>query len=165
MDTPGRVLAAAVQWIGNAPYRPRLEALRDFAGALRRGETRTLGGVRASVDRPGIARLTREVAATEGPVAVQTDARAATLWDGRWLVSRSDGQAAHPGSPLVVAALGDAGLLACPGWRDAGLPRASLLASPAIWQASQLIAAPLAGLSGDWQARLCLPFDRFIVSH
>ena len=149
-DSPGRVLSAAVQWIGGAAYRPRIEALREFAGGLLRGEARTLGGVWAQPDGAR-ARLMREPGAVQGPVPT------GSVWDGRWQVS-------GPGAGMV-AALGEAGLSLCPAWRDAGLPRASLLTSPAVWQGETLIAAPLAQPSRDWQASLCLPFDRFIVSH
>lgn len=157
-DTPGRVLAAAVQWIGGAPYRPRLEALRDFAAGLARGETRTLGGVLGLPEGDG-ARLTRELAAVAGPVPLAPG----VPWDGRWLVAQVGPQAAEPG--LTVAALGEAGLAACPDWRRAGLPRASMAGTPAVWRGERLIAAPVTGLSEGWQASLCLPFDRFIVSH
>ena len=223
-DSPGRVLAAAVQWIGGSPYRPRRDALTDAAQALRRGEARTLGGVRALPDGAGGARLTRELAAAAGPVAVRDGT---ALWDGRWRVTGPGGAAGavvaggavtggavaggamadvvvmggadaggadvggpdvdgpdaggadvggpEPGGPeaggaeaggaMTVGALGEAGLAVCRDWRGTGLPRGSLLASPAVWQAGRLIAAPVAGFAAGWQASLCLPFDRFIVSH
>lgn len=164
-DTQGRVLAAAIQWIGNAVYRPRLDALRDLACALRRGEARTLGGARLQPDGRGGARLSRELAAAAGPMAVKADPGSETAWDGRWLVSRMGPNDAALGHPQMIAALGERGLAACPEWRNTGLPRHTLLASPAIWQHDRVIAAPLAGFSGGWHARLHLPFDRFIVSH
>jgi len=37
-------------------------------------------------------------------------------------------------------------------WRTTGLPRASLLASPALWRGGDLVAAPLAGRPDGWQA-------------
>jgi len=164
-DTEGRVLAAALQWIGSARYRPRYQALLDFAEGLQRGETRTLGGVRAVSDGRGGARLSREVSAASGPVAVVTEPGASTLWDGRWLLTPVGPPSGAFDPALTVAALGEAGLSACPDWRATGLPRPSLLASPAVWLGGRLVAAPLAGFATGWQARLCLAFDRFIVSH
>jgi tRNA(Ile)-lysidine synthase len=50
----------------------------------------------------------------------------------------------------VVRALGEKGLAACPDWRAAGMPRASLLATPAVWRGDALVAAPLAGMGAGW---------------
>ena len=47
----------------------------------------------------------------------------------------------------VVRALGEAGLAQVKDWRDAGLPRASLLAHPGLWQGEELVAAPTLGKS------------------
>jgi tRNA(Ile)-lysidine synthase len=68
------------------------------------------------------------------------------LWDGRWAL---DG----PHDPVFeVRALGEA-LSDCPDWRETGIPRSSLLASPAIWYKNELISAPLAGFSNGWTAK------------
>jgi len=161
-DTPGRVLAAAVQWIGNAGYRPRHDSLTEAAVALRRGEARTLGGVRMQPYGAGGARLSRELAAAQTPVRAPSRPGARVVWDGRWLVSQVGGPAI---GDLTVSALGEVGFAACPAGRTAGLPRMALLATPAIWQGEALVAAPLAGHNAQWTASLRLPFDRFIVSH
>jgi tRNA(Ile)-lysidine synthase len=161
-DTEGRVFAAAVQWIGGAGYRPRYEALLDAARALRQGQARTLGGVMMLPEAGGGARLMREVAATQGPVPAPS-IKGAVLWDGRWSLSRTAPEV--PAAPCHIAALGEAGLAQVPGWRTAGLPRASLLATPAIWDGGVLIAAPLAGMPRDWQANLSPSFESFILSH
>ena len=70
-----------------------------------------------------------------------------------------DTPGAEPGR-LTVRALGD-GLDLCPDWRASGLPRSSLRASPAVWDGSHLVAAPLAGLGNGWTARLAPGRDRF----
>jgi len=162
-DTEGRVLAAAVQWIGSAPYRPRHEALTDAATAVLRGDVRTLGGVRMQPEADGRVRLMREAAAAAGPIPMIAAPEAGMVWDGRWLVT-CKGEAAHD-ARFALGALGETGLAACAAWRGAGLPRASLLSTPAVWSGERLVAAPLAGFANGWQARLCLPFDRFILSH
>ena len=53
---------------------------------------------------------------------------------------------------LEVRALGEAVSL-CPDWRETGMPRTSLLSSPAIWRNDELISAPLAGFSNGWTAK------------
>lgn len=50
-----------------------------------------------------------------------------------------------------IRALGKA-LDGLPGWREAGLPRNSLMASPAVWRGGAVIAAPLAGFGAGWRA-------------
>jgi tRNA(Ile)-lysidine synthase len=40
-----------------------------------------------------------------------------------------------------------------------------LLVSPAIWQGTTLIAAPLAGNSNGWQAKLRVSLNELILSH
>ena len=72
-----------------------------------------------------------------------------TLWDGRWRCTGPEVSPAH-----VIAALGDHGLNACPGWRDTGLPRDLLRVSPAVWCGTRLVVAPLVNPDGPWQAVL-----------
>ncbi|MDJ0827307.1 MAG: tRNA(Ile)-lysidine synthetase, partial [Rhodobacter sp.] len=69
---------------------------------------------------------------------------------------------------LQVRALGEIGLRNCPDWRDTGMPRVSLLASPAIWRDNELIAAPLAGFPNGWRAELAqsaADFAQSLISH
>jgi tRNA(Ile)-lysidine synthase len=162
-DTEARVFAAAVQWIGGASYRPRYDALLDAAAALQQGKARTLGGVRMLPEGKTGARLTREASAVQGPVPVMAAQGAVPQWDGRWHVVQTVPNPT-PG-PWHIAALGEAGLALCPSWRETGLPRTSLLATPAVWSDGALIAAPLAGLANGWQANLSQTFERFVLSH
>ncbi len=156
-----RLVVGAIRWINGAGYAPRarsvqslIDALSDSGTAV--GMTRTLAGCRISAVA-GQIRFAREARAVQGFEAPTTG-----LWDARW---RLDGPHA-PG--LSVRALGAEGLKHCPDWRSTGLPRASLVASPAVWQGAALIAAPLAGLKGGWDARLAPDsgnFARFLLSH
>lgn len=156
-ELEGRILSAAIRWIGATPYRPRHDALTAAAAALRQGQARTLSGVAMRPEGQG-ARLSREPAAVAPPVATQ----GAVTWDGRWHVA----PLAPPGpGPWQVGALGAAGLAQLPDWRAAGLPRRSLLASPAVWQGDRLVSAPLAGLTGGWGATLTPSFPLFLLSH
>jgi tRNA(Ile)-lysidine synthase len=60
-----------------------------------------------------------------------------TVWDGRYY-------APEYGKDYKIKSLGKTGLLLCPDWRTTCRPRASLIASPSIWQGDDLISAPLA---------------------
>lgn len=145
-DSPRRVLAAAVQWIGGSPYRPRWQALR---AVLARDGPGTLAGCLITPGPAGL-RLSREAARCQGRVP------AGQIWDGRWRVCGAAG--------AQVGALGAEGLRACPDWRAQGLPRASLLASPALWQGDTLIAAPLARPAPGYSAQIVADFRSFLVS-
>lgn len=138
-DIRERLVAAALVWVASADYRPRYAALLGALGAVAAGRAATLHGCILLPGRAGlrIAREARAVADLRGP--------ATTAWDGRW-------QVAGPGlTGLEVAALGEAGLAACPDWRETGRPRAALVAAPALWRGATVVACPAAGLHGDWR--------------
>lgn len=146
-----RLLNAALRWISGSEYPPRAAKVADLLAGLAAQPDRTLHGCRIRAGRETI-RLTREAAAVATLRVSVGD-----LWD-RWALT---GPAA-PG--LEIAALGDEGLLQCPHWRETGLPRASLLASPAVWHGEALIAAPLAGLENGWKARIdCGAFAESLI--
>lgn len=147
------VLVAGLVWVASAPYPPRREDVAAVIAAMNAPGQRTLAG--CLIRRRGAElRIGREFHAVRD-LATPTD----QPWDGRW---RLDG----PHDPaLHVAALGEAGLQLCPDWRETGLPRASLLASPAVWQGERLIAAPLAGINPRWSARIVADFRDRLLSH
>lgn len=144
-ETRDRLLAHAIMWVSGATYRPRHDALTAVQAGLRGGGRATLGGCLLSA-RSDQLRVARE----PGAVATLT-APLGTAWDGRWQIRPPEGTT---GKGLTVRALGEAGLSACPDWRDSGLPRTSLLASPAVFSGDTLIAAPLAGVSEGYSAEL-----------
>ncbi len=147
-----RLLSHALRWVSMAEYRPRRLALTDTEAALRAGKPSTLHGCRILVGKTEV-RITREHQAVKDAVC-STDA----IWDKRW-------QFCGPhASGLELRALGEAGLAQCPDWRATGLPRASLLATPAVWQNDRLIAAPLAGLANGWGTKALFGLDPFISS-
>ncbi|MBN2760126.1 MAG: tRNA lysidine(34) synthetase TilS [Rhodobacteraceae bacterium] len=142
-DTRERLVAAALCWVGQTHYRPRLSALRTALANPRA----TLHGC-LLVQNDTELRICREWKAV-----ADLHAPAPGPWDGRWLI---DGPA-KPG--LTTRPLGADGLLQTnrESWL---LPRDSLLASPAIWRGSVLIAAPLAGLTPEYRAKCrALPLD------
>jgi tRNA(Ile)-lysidine synthase len=134
-----RLLAAALRFVASAPYPPRKAPLDDLLAAISERRNTALHGCRMLVSDMTV-RLTRELAA----VATLKTATTA-LWDERW---RLEGPHA-PG--LEIRALGEA-VSRVPTWRDTGLPRATLLASPAVWSGETLVSAPLAGLAEGWTA-------------
>ncbi len=149
-----RLVTQGVRWIASSDYPPRRQAVDAALRVMRDGGNTTLHGCRLMVSDMTV-RITREYDAVKeraGP----TDA----LWDGRWTL-----EGLHE-PELEVRALGEA-VKDCPDWRATGIPRISLLASPAIWRETALVAAPLAGLENGWTAttRDANDFAAFLISH
>lgn len=126
-----RLLAGALRFVASAEYPPRRDAMSDLLAAVAARENRTLHGCYVMVSDMTV-RVTRELAA----VATQSVA-APGPWDHRWHLTGAEGH------DCEIRALGDA-VSQCPRWRETGRPRASLLASPALWDGESLVAAPLA---------------------
>ncbi len=82
------------------------------------------------------------------------------VWDGRWYL-----EGPHA-ADLKIRALGEA-VKDCPDWRETGMPRASLLSSPAVWRGDTLVAAPVAGLSNGWAAKApaVAEFTEALIAH
>jgi tRNA(Ile)-lysidine synthase len=146
-----RLIARALMLVSGADYRPRFEALKAVVTRALAGQRATLSGC-IILPRKGGLHITRELAAVAGVTA-----RPGGVWDGRW---RLNGPAE---AGQEVRALGEAGLSGCPGWRATGRPRLALLASPAVWHGTRLIAAPLAGRAAGWAAE-CL-YDAMSYRH
>lgn len=147
-----RLMQAALHWLGGGDYPPRGTALATLIQAARKGQTMTLHGCRLLSAKAGQLRLTREYAAVQD---LRTPATA--LWDNRW-------RATGPASPDVeIAPLGPNGLCACPDWRLSGLPYASALATPGLWQRETLIAAPLMGQPNGWALTLSPDRDNLLT--
>lgn len=136
-----RVVNAALVWVSGAAYAPRAAKVKDFLCSWRDRRDRTLHGCRITMRESEI-RITREAKAVAGlrvPVG--------SVWD-RW---RLEGPAE---AGLEIAALGAEGLKQAKAWRQSGMPRPSLLASPAVWRGEMLVSAPLAGLENGWKAQI-----------
>jgi tRNA(Ile)-lysidine synthase len=131
LETQRRLIQRILLWIAPAAYAPRGAQLGQLLAALTAGRAATLAGCRFVTDRSGL-RALREVKAASPRVR-------GNLWDGRWRML------GHISETTELGALGAEGLAQVPDWRKTGLPRAALLASPAIWAENRLIAAPLAG--------------------
>ncbi len=140
-----RLMLASVMWIGSADYGPRGAEMERFIAAALAGRVATLAGCKTSHAR-GRMRLTREFRAVAGLESPMDE-----IWDGRWRISGPETD------DCTVGALGEAGLALCGDWRLSAMPRASLLASPAVWRGDVLIAAPLAGFGRGWAATCHAP--------
>ncbi|SMY06609.1 tRNA lysidine(34) synthetase TilS [Flavimaricola marinus] len=145
-----RLNVAALKWVGGKDYGPRWSTLAPMGYALSTTGKFTLSGCLVS-QKGSVRRFTREHQAV-----AKVTAPLGAVWDGRWIVE-------GPGD-YEVRALGEA-VSQCPEWRDSGLPRQSLLASPAVWQGDTLIAAPLAGLNPAFSARIVAEFQDSWDSH
>ena len=142
-DIARRILSAGPRWVNGAGYGARGPDLDRLMAGLAIGQGGTLAGCRVTA-QAGTIRLAREFAAVR-----QICVAPGALWDARWCLT-------GPSSPSAqVRALGPEGRAFCPKWRESGLPRPSVEASPAVWQGADLIAAPLAGYPNGWSARLC----------
>lgn len=151
-----RLLVHAIKWVSSAEYGPRGSTLLQAHRELLDGSESTLHGCRLLRTKAGF-RVTREWQAVKDQTSMPD-----AVWDRRWRLSGPENNG------LAVRALGETGLAFCPDWRDTGRPRASLLASPAVWRGDALIAAPVAGKSNGWTATLVHPpnhFARSIISH
>lgn len=149
-EISARLLSHALRWVSCAEYRPRRTALMEAERAIIATKSATLHGCLISPNKSEI-RITREHQAVKD-VICPTDA----IWDNRWQFSGPHAKG------LELRVLGEAGLAQCPDWRETGAPRASLLATPAVWQNRALIAAPLAGLSNGWVTSALFGADHFI---
>lgn len=138
------LVARGLGWLKKDAYLPRADDLRRFLHAIREGRDATLAGCRHR--RGWVFREAR---------ALGRDAAVGTVWDQRWRVTGPEG---------TVRALGDAGLRACPDWRETGLPREVLAVTPGVWQGETLLAAPMAGLGNGWSAQLDAPDHLFGLS-
>ena len=136
LETQRRLLQRVILWIAPAAYSPRGGQASNLIQALTANRPATLAGCRFLSEPNGL-RAVREAKAAARRV------KASEMWDGRWRIT------GHLPTGAELGALGAGGLAQAPDWRAAGLPRAALLASPAVWHHGRLIAAPLAGFQAS----------------
>ncbi len=151
-----RILNAAFRWVASADYPPRSESvMRIVSSEVERGG-QTLHGCLIRIDERGLV-LGREPEAAKRAKDTKSD----QIWDGRWEFSGPHQE------NLRIRALGEA-LNDCPDWRDSGLPRATLLSSPALFDGKFLVSAPIPRPDGTWSARLTADksdFGAFLMTH
>ena len=157
-ETRRRLLTHTIAWINGATYAPRSSAVAEVLTALDDAGAATVQGceLRLKRDKLWIYRELQAVRAVDAPVGA--------LWDGRWRLEPC-GDTPAPETQTMIRALGAEGLRGFADWRDLGVPRSVLLASPAVWQGAELVAAPLVGRSQNWQAVLERGEDAFFAAH
>ena len=152
-----RLLQSMLGWTSGADYVPRGRSMESFLAAAYAGKGMTLQGCMLSVT-DGELRVSREYNAVAG-LRVPIDG----VWDGRWRVDQGPDMAG-----AELAALGEAGLRACPDWRLGGVPHATALALPGVWLGDELLAAPLVGWANGWSIKALRGEEEFykaILSH
>lgn len=128
-----RLLQRLLLHIAPADYAPRGPDIARLTERLLAGQGCTLAGCRFQRLKTGLWAF-REARAVQSLRAGPGQA-----WDGRWRIAGDWPEKAE------IRALGAEGLALCPDWRATGLPRAALLAAPALWQGARLVSAPAAG--------------------
>lgn len=159
-DTQLRFLAAVLQYVSGAEYRPRAAPLEALLDRLLSGGGGTLHGVEARVHGDDL-HLFREYDAVrdlEQPASGQ-------LWDGRWRMH----MAGQDPTGLTIRALGPDGWAQIAG-KPAGASFAAARSLPALWRGDALVACPPLGV-GAAGATLCpmgradLTLPGFLDSH
>ena len=145
-----RAFAATLCTVAAAAYRPRLERLEAALDAILddgSGVNRTLHGCVIERATPGIVAISREAAACEGAVSLKAGEE--RRWDGRFRVRVSR-------LGLIARALGEDGVVAIrrdqadeidPAW--AAAPRAARVATCAVYDGDEIVAAAGTGLSTE----------------
>ncbi|KUF09819.1 tRNA lysidine(34) synthetase TilS [Pseudoponticoccus marisrubri] len=134
-DTQLRLLAAALQWVSGAVYRPRAAPLEALLDRVLGGGGGTLSGCEIRMERSAC-HVFREYSAVQGMVVPQG---ADVLWDGRWRLSAA-------GTGGEIRALGPGG------WqqvaeRPTGAPPFAVARSlPALWQGETMVACDALGV-------------------
>ena len=152
-DTQLRLLAAALQWVGGAPYRPRAAALEGLLDRLLGGAGGTLIGAQVAV-RGATLRIFREHQAVRDMVA---PAGTETPWDGRWHI----GGAAVAG--FEVRALGPEGWAQIAEKPPGAPPFEAALGLPGVFDGDRLVACAALGHGPAHDARLHRPAASFVA--
>ncbi len=140
-DLRERIVAQVLCALSGQPYRPRRAALRRALAETRA----TLHGcvIAREGDRLRIGREWRAV--------VGLHAAPGAPWDNRFILRPAPDTDPHG---CTIAALGPQGLAQIGAWAGCGLPRASVMAAPAVWRGDVVLAAPLVRRGSQWRAQV-----------
>lgn len=150
-DTRLRIIAAALQYVASAPYRPREAALTRMIAQVLAGQKATLHGclILPAGDNIIISREPRAVQGHEGQDHTK-DHNTVTIWDQRWHIESHGLRVAMLGVE-GIAQMGD----------DAPRPRAVLGGLPALWQGESLASCPPLGWGRPAEAMIRAPGGEF----
>ncbi|GAB5448802.1 tRNA lysidine(34) synthetase TilS [Gymnodinialimonas sp.] len=152
-DTQLRLLAAGLQWVSSAPYRPRARALDALLDRVLSGGGGTLHGAQVIVTSTQ-ARVCREYAA----VRDHSLALAGTAtWDNRWQVASNT-------RGLTLRALGPDGWQQLPERPGDGAPHDAAIARPALFEGPRLVACAATTTGLAFTATLRPKAPSFIAS-
>ncbi|CUK12182.1 tRNA(Ile)-lysidine synthase [Ruegeria denitrificans] len=147
-----RLVVGIIAWIAGPGYPPRASSVDQAVTTIQDGQTLTLAGC-LLIPQGDKMWFCRELNAVATEIAAPQE-----IWDNRWILS-------GPRTPdAEVRALGEAGLPQVPDWRVLGKPRKALLASPAVWNGENLLAAPLVDYSNGWTAKIAPQRPEFYSS-
>lgn len=138
-----RVLMLALDWINPSAYPPRRAPLEELQQAITEQRTFALNGCLIFVKADQI-RIGREYNAVRALI------EHSPLWD-RWSLTGPWQMG------MQLRALGEPEVSGIDDWRAVGVPRQTLMASPAVWYHDKMIAAPLAQPHVDWSLSLQRP--------
>lgn len=150
-DIKRRILNGALCYVASAHYVPRGTAMTDLMRAIATGKGHTLHGCQITQTK-GMIRVGREYNAVRDAIDVDR------VWDGRWRIFDD-----IP-TTYVIRALGEDGLAQIENWRDCGVPRRTLIASPSIWENGRLVAAPHAQFGDNFEIGMAKSDHSFIGS-
>ncbi|MBY4895019.1 tRNA lysidine(34) synthetase TilS [Rhodobacteraceae bacterium N5(2021)] len=152
-DTQLRLLAAALRWVAQAPYRPRARALDGLLDRMLGGGGGTLHGAQVIVT-PTHVRVCREFAAVRDlRVTLQHEA----IWDSRWHICTDT-----PG--LTLRALGPDGWQQLPARPGDGAPHDAAIARPALFDGARLVACAATTHGPKFKATLRAKPESFVAS-
>ena len=152
-ETQLRVLAAALQWVSGAVYRPRAAALEALLDRALAGGGGTLHGGHLSVGRAQI-RIFREYNAVRDLVVA---AGPGASWDGQWHM------ASGPDDGRVLRALGPDGWAQIPEKPRDAPPYDAAQSLPAVFDQGNLVACPALQFGPPCDLRLRRPAASFVA--
>nr|MCA8836100.1 hypothetical protein [Pseudomonadota bacterium] len=125
--------------IAGAGYPPRATAMTALFQHLTEGKRSTLAGCIVGFVGADL-EISREPKAMPVCDVLPEILGGAFVYDNNWQIEITGDAGSMAG--MQLRPLAETGILLCKNWRDAGLSRQALSATPALWQGDNLIAAP-----------------------
>lgn len=148
-----RLLVRALSWVSGEDYPPRRQSVQHALQAVRDGRNHTLDGCQI-MREPKLIWVARELNAVRNTICEVGD-----VWDNRWYLNGPEDD-----PDFEVKALGEDGLNEIEDWRVHEIPRSVLAVTPSVWNAGELVAAPLLMRSDGWSCDLEGGKDAFFAA-